>query len=98
MFVLSDTHVLAPDLINVARFGFIRFDGSEASVDPITGPDVGMQTPDLPVIRVSLILTFYRRPPFQLSYFENTNTFVWQDISLSPEAAFAWARGQTPYS
>jgi hypothetical protein len=86
MFVLSDTHVFSPNLINVARFGFIRFDGSEASVDPITGADVGMQTPPtvpgIPGIQVTGLFTI--GPPFQLSYFENTNTFVWQDtISLT---------------
>jgi Carboxypeptidase regulatory-like domain/TonB-dependent Receptor Plug Domain len=86
MFVLSDTHVFAPNLINVARFGFIRFDGSEASIDPITGPDVGMQTPaalpGIPGIQVTGLFTL--GPPFQLSYFENTNTFVWQDtVSLT---------------
>ena len=86
MFVLSDTHVFASNLINVARFGFIRFDGSEASIDPITGPDVGMQTPPtlpgIPGIQVTGLFTL--GPPFQLSYFENTNTFVWQDtLSLT---------------
>jgi hypothetical protein len=86
MFVLSDTHVFNPNLINVARFGFIRFDGSETSVDPITGADVGMQTPPtipgIPGIQVTGLFTI--GPPFQLSYFENTNTFVWQDtISIT---------------
>jgi carboxypeptidase family protein/TonB-dependent receptor-like protein len=81
MFVLSDTHVFHPNLVNVTRFGFIRFNGSEAGFDPITGSDVGMLTslssPGIPGIQVTGL--FALGPPFQLSYFENTNTFVWQD-------------------
>jgi Carboxypeptidase regulatory-like domain/TonB-dependent Receptor Plug Domain/TonB dependent receptor len=81
MFVLSDTHVFTPNLVNVARFGFIRFDGGENNVDPINGADIGMQTPvgqsGIPGIQVIGLFTI--GPPFQLSYFENTNTFVWQD-------------------
>ncbi|MFZ1971945.1 MAG: TonB-dependent receptor [Candidatus Acidiferrales bacterium] len=81
MFVLSDTHVFSPDVVNVARFGFIRFDGSLTTMNPITGPDVGMQTSaDLPIIPgIQVTGLFTIGPPFQPSYFENTNTFVWQD-------------------
>jgi Carboxypeptidase regulatory-like domain/TonB-dependent Receptor Plug Domain/TonB dependent receptor len=86
MFVLSDTHVFTPNLINVARFGFMRFDGAESSLDPINGSNIGMQTPadapGIPGVQVTGLFTI--GPPFQLSYFENTNTFVWQDtVSLS---------------
>jgi carboxypeptidase family protein/TonB-dependent receptor-like protein len=81
MFVLSETHSFSPNLINIARFGFTRFDGSETSLDPIKGADIGMQTPpglpEIPGIQVTGLFTI--GPPFQLSYFENTNTFVWQD-------------------
>jgi Carboxypeptidase regulatory-like domain/TonB-dependent Receptor Plug Domain/TonB dependent receptor len=86
MFVLSDTHAFSSNLVNVARFAFIRFNGSEASIDPISGSDVGMQTPTgmagIPGIQLTGLFTI--GPPFQLSYFENTNTFVWQDtVSLT---------------
>jgi hypothetical protein len=86
MFVLSDTHVFSQSLINVARFGFMRFDGAESSLDPINGSDIGMQTPPgvpgIPGVQVTGLFTI--GPPFQLSYFETTNTFVWQDtVSLS---------------
>ncbi len=86
MFVLADTHVFNPNLVNVARFGFIRFNGAEAASDPINGADIGMQTPPgLPQIPgIQVIGLFTIGPPFQLSYFENTNTFVWQDtVSLT---------------
>jgi hypothetical protein len=81
MFVLSDTHVFHSNLINVARFGFMRFDGSLFTVNPISGAAVGMKTPtelpEIPGIQVTGL--FIIGPPFQPSYFENTNTFVWQD-------------------
>ena len=85
MLVLSDTHVFNSNVINVARFGFMRFDGTLTTVNPITGPDVGMQTPAtfpiIPGIQVSGLFTI--GPPFQPSYFENTNNFIWQDtVSL----------------
>jgi hypothetical protein len=81
MLVLSDTHVFSSKVVNVARFGFMRFDGTLTTINPITGPDVGMQTPaDFPIIpgiQVSGLFTI--GPPFQPSYFENTNNFIWQD-------------------
>jgi len=85
-FVLSDTHVFNSNLVNVARFGFIRFDGSLTTINPITGAAVGMQTPTsfpgIPGIDVTGLFTI--GPPFQPSYFENTNMFVWQDtVSLT---------------
>jgi len=40
MFVLADTHVFNSDLINVARFGFMRFDGLSAVANPILATDL----------------------------------------------------------
>lgn len=81
MFVLSDTHVFSPSVTNVARFGFMRFDGSLTTINPITEADVGIQTPtSLPIIPgIQVIGLFTIGPPFQPGYFQNTNTFVWQD-------------------
>jgi len=45
MFVLSDTHVFNPRLVNVARVGYIRFDGFAVIAQPIKAADVGMATP-----------------------------------------------------
>ena len=45
MFVLADTHVFNANLINVARFGFMRFDGISAVASPIKASDLGMTTP-----------------------------------------------------
>jgi hypothetical protein len=79
--VLAYTHVFNPNLINVARAGYTRFDGSLTTINPITGPDVGMQTlPGLSIIPgIQVIGLFTIGPPFQPFYFQNTNTFVWQD-------------------
>ena len=84
MFVLADTHVFSPTLVNVARFGFMRFNGLQSGVDPISAASVGMQSPaGLPVIPGIQILgpsAFTIGPSGQPFYFENTNTFVWQDM------------------
>ena len=86
MLVLSDSQVFRSNLVNVARFGFMRFDGLQSSVNPINGGDIGMQTPTaLPIIPgIQVIGLFTIGPPFNPSYFENTNTFVGQDtVSLT---------------
>jgi hypothetical protein len=87
MFVLSDTHTFNPRLINVARFGFMRFNGFMAGQVPIKAADVGMTTglgvPGIPSLSVAGLFTIGPAggQPF---YYENTNTFVWQDtVSLT---------------
>ena len=87
MFVLSDTHVFAPTLINVARFGFMRFNGLAVQTQPINAADVGMAAassglPEIPGIQVNGLFTLGTGgQPF---YFQNTNSFIWQDtVSLT---------------
>ena len=86
MFVLSDTHAFNPNLINVARFGFMRFRGLAQIAQPISAADVGIATPsglpEIPGISVNGLFTIGTGgQPF---YFENTNSFIWQDtISLT---------------
>ena len=36
MFVLSDTHVVNSNLVNIARFGLLRFDGLSAVQNPLS--------------------------------------------------------------
>jgi len=86
MFVLSDTHAFNPALVNVARFGFMRFNGFQSGIDPISAASVGMQVPSgLPEIAGIQIQNFFTiGPSGEPFYFENTNTFVWQDtVSLT---------------
>lgn len=86
MFVLSDTHVFSPRLVNVARFGFMRFNGFQQGDEPIKASDVGMATPSgLPEIPgIAVLGAFTIGPAGGPFYFENVNTFVWQDtVSLT---------------
>lgn len=81
MFVLSDTHVLNPNVVNVARFGFMRFDGYAAVNEPISAAAAGVATPSglatVPEMTVQGLFTIGSAgDPF---YFENVNTFIWQD-------------------
>lgn len=81
MFVLSDTHTFNPRLTNVARFGYMRFNGSQTGDHPISASAVGMTPPDglpeIPGIVVQNLFTI--GPSGQPVFFQNTNTFVWQD-------------------
>jgi hypothetical protein len=82
MFVLSDTHTFGPELINAARFGFMRFDGDAVISQPVKASDVGMATPsglpETPGLAVNGLFTIGTAgQPF---YWQNTNTFVWQDV------------------
>jgi len=83
MFVLADTHVIDSNLINVARFGFMRFNGLSAVMNPIMASDLGMSTPTgmagvAPGVSISgLFTTGDAGTPSQ---WQNTNSFIWQDI------------------
>jgi hypothetical protein len=87
MFVLSDTHVFNPQLVNIARFGFMRFNGYAAITQPIRASDIGMATPstlfpETPGLVINGLFTIGTAG--QPYYFQNTNTFVWQDtVSLT---------------
>ena len=86
MFVLSDTHVFNPNMVNVARFGFMRFNGFRSGVNPITAAEVGMASasglPEIPGIDIQGL--FNIGPAGEPFYYQNTNTFVWQEaVSLT---------------
>ncbi|HVJ09515.1 MAG TPA: TonB-dependent receptor [Acidisarcina sp.] len=86
MFVLSDTHVFSSSFVNVMRFGYMRFDGDAVIAQPINASDVGMATPsglpETPGLTIDGLFTIGTAgQPF---YWQNTNTYVWQDnVSLS---------------
>lgn len=82
MFTLSEEHTLHPNLTNLARFGYLRFNGLQTSENAIPAADVGMATPSglplLPGIQIQGLFTIGSfGEPF---YFQNTNTFVGQDM------------------
>lgn len=81
MFVLSDTHTFSPSLVNVARIGFMRFQGFSRGAEPINAADVGMATPSgLPEIPgISVLGSFTIGPAGGPYTFENTNAFSAQD-------------------
>jgi hypothetical protein len=86
MFTLSDAHTFSSSVTNLARFGYMRFTGLQTQANPVNASDIGMATPDglptLPGIQLTGLFTIGSfGEPF---YFQNTNTFVWQDtVSLT---------------
>jgi len=82
MFVLADTHIFNANLINLARFGYMRFSGLAAVAHPIQASDLGMSTPTgiggvAPGVSISgLFTTGDAGTPSQ---WQNTNSFIWQD-------------------
>jgi hypothetical protein len=82
MFVLADTHVFNSNLVNIARFGYMRFNGLSAVANPIMASDIGMSTPTgapgvAPGVSISgLFTTGDAGTPAQ---WQNTNSFIWQD-------------------
>jgi hypothetical protein len=86
MMVASDTQVLSPNLINVARLGYMRFHGFATSVNAITAAQSGIASPagliQMPQIDINGL--FFVGPAGQPQYFQNTNTFTSQDtVSLT---------------
>jgi len=87
MFVLSDTHVFNSNLLNVARFGFMRFDGLSAVESPLLASDIGMGTPTgavgptivAPGVTIDGLFTIGDAgTPGQ---WQVTNSFIWQDTA-----------------
>jgi Carboxypeptidase regulatory-like domain/TonB dependent receptor len=84
MFVLADTHVLNSNLVNIARFGYIRFDGLAAVENPILANSVGIGTPtgaadptsNIPSMTIGSFLIGDGGTPSEWSV---TNSFIWQD-------------------
>ena len=84
MFVVSDTHVFSPALTNIARFGYLRFDGVSHVQNPLKAAAIGEGTPtgsvsatdNLPGLIVGGFSIGDAGTP---RAWEVTNTFVWQD-------------------
>lgn len=81
ILVLSDTHTFSPNLVDVARFGYVRFHGEQNSENPIPSAEAGITTPtglpQVPEIDISgLFMIGDHGGPF---FHETTNNFVWKD-------------------
>jgi Carboxypeptidase regulatory-like domain/TonB dependent receptor len=84
MFVLADTHVFNSDIVNIARFGYMRFDGLAAVQNPILAATVGIGTPTGPPDATSSIPSmtvggFMIGDGGTPSDWSVTNSFIWQD-------------------
>jgi hypothetical protein len=89
MFVLADTHVFTPRLVDVARFGFMRFDGASTVQNPLTAGSLGEGTPTgmpgagahAPGLYVAGLMIGDAGTPSQ---WQVTNSLVWQNtVSLT---------------
>jgi len=84
MFVLSDTHVFRSNLVNMARFGYMRYDGSSKVENPISAADIGQGTPtgaagaglNAPGLTVGGFTIGNAGTP---SAWQVTNSYIWQD-------------------
>jgi Carboxypeptidase regulatory-like domain/TonB-dependent Receptor Plug Domain len=86
MAVVSDTHTINARLVNVARLGFMRFDGVAAVLNPISTADLGTVSPTglsgngiaAPGITVDGLFTIGDAgTPSQK---QRTNSYIMQDI------------------
>jgi len=84
MFVLADTHVVNSQLVNIARFGYMRFDGLSSVENPLTAEAIGQNTPTgqagptthAPALSVGGLTLGDGGTPYQ---FQVTNSFIYQD-------------------
>ncbi len=85
MFVLADTHVFSANLANVARFGYVRFDGLMASQSPLLasavgeGTTTGLAGPTSAAPGLSIGGLFTIGAPSIPSAWQVTNSYIWQD-------------------
>lgn len=86
MTVLSDTHVVNADLVNVARLGYMRFDGVSAVANPIFAADLGTQSPTglsgagIPTPGITVDGLFTIGDAGTPSQTQVTNSFIAQDM------------------
>jgi hypothetical protein len=93
MFVLADTHLFSPTLVNVARFGYMRFDGLARVQNPILASSVGEGSPtgvvaattSAPGLTIDGLFTI--GDAGTPSQWQVTNSFVWQDT-------LSWTKGR----
>jgi len=85
MFVLADTHVFNSNLVNIARFGYVRFDGLTASQNPLLasavgeGTTTGLAGPTSAVPGLAIGGLFTIGPPSTPATWQVTNSYIWQD-------------------
>ena len=86
VFTLSEVHTFQNNITNLARLGYVRFQGLQTAQGAFPASDVGMATPaGLPVLPGTQLQGLFTIGSFgEPFYFQNTNTFVGQDtLSLT---------------
>ena len=86
MFVLADTHSFNSNLVNIAPFGYMRFDGTSAVANPLTAQSAGEGTPtgvvglgaNIPGLAINNF-AFSIGDAGNPSQWQVTNSFTWQD-------------------
>ena len=87
MFVLSHTHVFHNQLVNVARAGFMRFDGALTAEHPILASDIHTQSPTglsgsgIPAPAIVIDGLFSTGDAGTPSQSQLTNSFIFQDLA-----------------
>ena len=84
MFVLADTHVFNSNLVNIGRFGYMRFDGISSVQNPLTAQSLGEGTPtgvvgpgsNMPALWVGGLMIGDAGTP---NNWQVTNSFIYQD-------------------
>lgn len=93
MFVLADTHIFNPTLVNVARVGYMRFDGLAKVQNPVLAQSVGEGSPtgvvgpttSAPGLTIDGLFTIGDAgTPAQ---WQVTNSYIYQDT-------VSWTRGR----
>ena len=93
MFVLADTHIFNPNFVNVARVGYMRFDGLSRVQNPVLAQSVGEGSPtgvvgpttSAPGLTIDGLFTIGDAgTPAQ---WQVTNSFIYQDT-------VSWTRGR----
>ncbi|HEX3437050.1 MAG TPA: TonB-dependent receptor [Pseudacidobacterium sp.] len=84
MFVLADTHVFNPNLVNIARFGYMRYDGFSTVQNPLTAASIGVGTPTGPASSTAnapglTVGGFTIGDAGTPSMWQVTNSYIWQD-------------------
>lgn len=86
MAVVSDTHTVNSNLVNIARLGFMRFDGIAAIENPISTADIGTVSPTglsgatIPAPGVTIDGLFTIGDAGTPSQTQKTNSFIVQDM------------------
>ncbi len=86
MGVVSDTHTVNANLVNVARFGFMRFSGIAAVSNPISAADIGTVSPTglsgagIPAPGITIDGLFTIGDAGTPSQQQKTNSYIAQDM------------------